>query len=134
LRHRDEEVIDDPEGFVIDRPRPRHHLSFGSGIHRCVGDRLEEVGHAVVAGRRPHGVDLRGVKHLLAHRPVRDQRNGAHLPGPPFPRVDEEKCGGRLDGAPATRRYSRESGGLLIRALRRTTRCRRLSKGSEFST
>ena len=40
--NRDEEVIDDPEGFVIDRPRPRHHLSFGSGIHRCVGDRLAE--------------------------------------------------------------------------------------------
>jgi cytochrome P450 len=41
--NRDEEVIDDPEGFVIDRPRPRHHLSFGSGIHRCVGDRLAEL-------------------------------------------------------------------------------------------
>jgi cytochrome P450 len=41
--NRDEDVIDDPEGFVIDRPRPRHHLSFGSGIHRCVGDRLAEV-------------------------------------------------------------------------------------------
>lgn len=41
--NRDEEVIDDPDGFVIDRPRPRHHLSFGSGIHRCVGDRLAEL-------------------------------------------------------------------------------------------
>ena len=41
--NRDEEVIDDPEGFVIDRPRPRHHLSFGSGVHRCVGDRLAEL-------------------------------------------------------------------------------------------
>jgi cytochrome P450 len=41
--NRDEEVIDDPEGFVVDRPRPRHHLSFGSGIHRCVGDRLAEL-------------------------------------------------------------------------------------------
>jgi cytochrome P450 len=41
--NRDEEVIADPEGFVIDRPRPRHHLSFGSGIHRCVGDRLAEL-------------------------------------------------------------------------------------------
>jgi cytochrome P450 len=41
--NRDEEAIEDPEGFVIDRPRPRHHLSFGSGIHRCVGDRLAEL-------------------------------------------------------------------------------------------
>jgi len=41
--NRDEEVIDDPDGFVIDRSRPRHHLSFGSGIHRCVGDRLAEL-------------------------------------------------------------------------------------------
>ena len=41
--NRDEEVIGDAEGFVIDRPRPRHHLSFGSGIHRCVGDRLAEL-------------------------------------------------------------------------------------------
>jgi cytochrome P450 len=41
--NRDEEVVDDPDGFVIDRPRPRHHLSFGSGIHRCVGDRLAEL-------------------------------------------------------------------------------------------
>ncbi len=41
--NRDEEAIEDPEDFVIDRPRPRHHLSFGSGIHRCVGDRLAEL-------------------------------------------------------------------------------------------
>ena len=41
--NRDEEVIDEPDAFVIDRPRPRHHLSFGSGIHRCVGDRLAEL-------------------------------------------------------------------------------------------
>src|SRR5262245_4755731 len=41
--NRDEEAIADPESLVIDRPRPRHHLSFGSGIHRCVGDRLAEL-------------------------------------------------------------------------------------------
>jgi cytochrome P450 len=41
--NRDETAIDDPEAFVIDRPRPRQHLSFGFGIHRCVGNRLAEL-------------------------------------------------------------------------------------------
>jgi cytochrome P450 len=41
--NRDEEVIDRPYEFVIDRPRPRTHLSFGFGIHRCVGIRLAEL-------------------------------------------------------------------------------------------
>jgi len=41
--NRDEEVIDNPDAFIIDRPRPRTHLSFGFGIHRCVGMRLAEL-------------------------------------------------------------------------------------------
>jgi cytochrome P450 len=41
--NRDEEVIDRPYEFVIDRARPRTHLSFGFGIHRCVGIRLAEL-------------------------------------------------------------------------------------------
>jgi cytochrome P450 len=41
--NRDEEVIDRPYEFVIDRARPRAHLSFGFGIHRCVGIRLAEL-------------------------------------------------------------------------------------------
>jgi cytochrome P450 len=41
--NRDETVIDDPDAFIIDRPRPRQHLSFGFGIHRCVGMRLAEM-------------------------------------------------------------------------------------------
>ncbi len=38
--NRDEEVIANPDAFIIDRERPRQHLSFGFGIHRCVGNRL----------------------------------------------------------------------------------------------
>ena len=38
----DEEFIDDPMAFKIDRPKARRHLAFGAGIHRCVGDRLAE--------------------------------------------------------------------------------------------
>jgi cytochrome P450 len=41
--NRDEEVIDRPDEFIIDRERPRQHLSFGFGIHRCVGNRLAEM-------------------------------------------------------------------------------------------
>jgi cytochrome P450 len=41
--NRDEEVIEKPNEFLIDRARPRSHLSFGFGIHRCVGMRLAEL-------------------------------------------------------------------------------------------
>jgi cytochrome P450 len=41
--NRDEEAIEDPDRFIIDRPRPRQHLSFGFGIHRCVGKNLAEM-------------------------------------------------------------------------------------------
>ncbi|MBL4865031.1 MAG: cytochrome P450, partial [Pseudomonadales bacterium] len=41
--NRDEEAIDRPYEFIIDRERPRHHLSFGFGIHRCMGNRLAEM-------------------------------------------------------------------------------------------
>jgi cytochrome P450 len=41
--NRDEEVIDRPMDFIADRPRARHHLSFGFGIHRCLGNRLAEL-------------------------------------------------------------------------------------------
>ncbi len=46
--NRDEEAIETPERFIIDRPRPRQHLSFGFGIHRCVGNRLAEMQLRVV--------------------------------------------------------------------------------------
>jgi cytochrome P450 len=41
--NRDEEVIERPDEFIIDRKRPKIHLSFGFGIHRCVGMRLAEL-------------------------------------------------------------------------------------------
>jgi len=41
--NRDDEVIEDPNAYVIDRERPRTHISFGFGIHRCVGNRLAEL-------------------------------------------------------------------------------------------
>jgi cytochrome P450 len=41
--NRDESVIEAPDRLIIDRERPRQHLSFGFGIHRCVGNRLAEM-------------------------------------------------------------------------------------------
>ena len=41
--NRDDEAIDRPNEFIIDRERPRHHMAFGFGIHRCVGNRLAEL-------------------------------------------------------------------------------------------
>ena len=41
--NRDETVIDNPNAYVIDRARPRHHMSFGFGVHRCVGNRVAEM-------------------------------------------------------------------------------------------
>jgi cytochrome P450 len=40
--NRDESKIDRADEFIIDRAKPRQHLAFGAGIHRCVGDRLAE--------------------------------------------------------------------------------------------
>jgi cytochrome P450 len=39
----DDTVIDRPEAFWVDRPNVRNHLSFGAGIHRCMGNRLAEM-------------------------------------------------------------------------------------------
>ena len=41
--NRDDAVIDNPDAFIIDRARARHHVSFGFGIHRCMGNRLAEM-------------------------------------------------------------------------------------------
>jgi cytochrome P450 len=41
--NRDDEAIENPDSFIIDRAKPRQHLSYGAGIHRCVGDRLADL-------------------------------------------------------------------------------------------
>ncbi len=41
--NRDPDAIEEPDRLIIDRARPRQHLSFGFGIHRCVGNRLAEM-------------------------------------------------------------------------------------------
>ncbi len=41
--NRDERAIERPDDFIIDRKNARNHLSFGFGVHRCMGNRLAEM-------------------------------------------------------------------------------------------
>jgi cytochrome P450 len=41
--NRDEQVFEDGARFIADRENARRHLSFGYGVHRCVGARLAEL-------------------------------------------------------------------------------------------
>jgi cytochrome P450 len=41
--NRDPDVFDAPHEFRVGRPNARQHLSFGFGIHRCMGNRLAEM-------------------------------------------------------------------------------------------
>lgn len=41
--NRDEQQFADGDRFIADRDNARRHLSFGYGVHRCVGARLAEI-------------------------------------------------------------------------------------------
>ena len=41
--NRDETVFENPDKLIVTRENARRHLSFGYGIHRCVGARLAEL-------------------------------------------------------------------------------------------
>ena len=41
--NRDESVFEDADRLIIDRKNARSHLSFGFGLHRCMGNRLAEM-------------------------------------------------------------------------------------------
>jgi cytochrome P450 len=41
--NRDEEMFERADDFWIERPNARNHISFGFGIHRCLGLRLAEL-------------------------------------------------------------------------------------------
>jgi cytochrome P450 len=48
--NRQESLFPDGERFMVDRPNARRHLSFGYGIHRCVGARLAELQLQILLG------------------------------------------------------------------------------------
>jgi cytochrome P450 len=61
--NRDEEVFPDADRLIIDRPNARQHVSFGYGIHRCMGNRLAEMQLRVLWEefvKRFHSVELVG--------------------------------------------------------------------------
>jgi len=41
--NRDENMFERADDFDIDRPNARRHLSFGAGVHRCIGARVAEL-------------------------------------------------------------------------------------------
>jgi cytochrome P450 len=41
--NRDEDKFENPNKLIVDRPNARQHLSFGFGLHRCMGNRLAEM-------------------------------------------------------------------------------------------
>jgi cytochrome P450 len=84
--NRDDEVIANPNRYIIDRERPRQHISFGYGIHRCVGNRLAELQLQIiweeilkrfprieVVGEpdRVYSTFVRGYRHLPVRIPKR---------------------------------------------------------------
>ena len=61
--NRDESVFEDPDRLIIDRPNARQHVSFGYGIHRCMGNRLAELQLKILweeITERFHTVELAG--------------------------------------------------------------------------
>ena len=66
--NRDERSIDRPNEFIIDRDRARQHLSFGFGVHRCMGNRLAEMQLRVLweeVQKRFHMVEVIGEPKLV---------------------------------------------------------------------
>ncbi|CAB4946403.1 unannotated protein [freshwater metagenome] len=41
--NRDESKFENADALVIDRKNARNHISFGFGVHRCMGNRLAEM-------------------------------------------------------------------------------------------
>jgi cytochrome P450 len=85
--NRDDAQIENPNAYVIDRERPRNHLSFGFGIHRCVGNRLAELQLTIIweeilkrfpevrltrEPQRTHSVFVKGYETLPVMIPTRN--------------------------------------------------------------
>jgi cytochrome P450 len=78
--NRDDSAIDRADEFIIDRKNPRHHISFGFGIHRCMGNRLAEMQLRILWEeilRRFHKVEVMAAPERVRSNFVRGYK---HLP------------------------------------------------------
>jgi cytochrome P450 len=72
--NRDETVFEDPDRLIIDRPNARQHVSFGYGIHRCMGNRLAELQLKILweeIVQRFHTVEVAGDVERLPNNFIR---------------------------------------------------------------
>ncbi|MEE4383179.1 MAG: cytochrome P450 [Pseudomonadales bacterium] len=75
--NRDETMHADADRLIIDRPNARQHVSFGFGVHRCMGNRLAELQLRVVweeITKRFHTVEVVGPEKRLKSNFIRGIR------------------------------------------------------------
>jgi len=78
--NRDDSVFENPNQLVIDRKNARQHVSFGFGIHRCMGNRLAEMQLRVLweeISKRFHHVEVVGEPERVTSNFVKGY---SHLP------------------------------------------------------
>ncbi len=78
--NRDDSVFENPDKLIIDRPNARQHVSFGFGIHRCMGNRLAEMQLRVLweeISQRFHQVEVVGEPQRVTSNFVKGY---SHLP------------------------------------------------------
>jgi cytochrome P450 len=76
--NRDESVHERADELVIDRPNARHHVSFGFGVHRCMGNRLAEMQLRIIweeIMRRFRWVEVTGPETRLKSNFIRGIRS-----------------------------------------------------------
>ncbi len=76
--NRDEAVFDDADRFLIDRSNARSHVSFGFGVHRCMGNRMAEMQLRVLweeIMKRFHKVEVVGDIERLSNNFIRGVAN-----------------------------------------------------------
>ena len=76
--NRDESVHEHADRLIIDRPNARHHVSFGFGVHRCMGNRLAEMQLRVIweeIMKRFHTIEVTGPETRLKSNFIRGIRS-----------------------------------------------------------